>query len=72
MTEHPADEGLPQHAVCAAAFAGRLIVQNKGENEDFFPAFVGLVSARDKHLAAECLLALEEAIAPRSNADNRA
>jgi len=29
---------------------------------DLFTDFVGLVSARDKNLSAECLLALEDAV----------
>jgi hypothetical protein len=56
---------LPAHAYDAANFAesiARAYAAADGSGKDLFVAYAGLISARDKVLAAECLIALEAAL----------
>lgn len=56
---------LPGHALDAASFAALMVrgYAAAGERpEDLFVAFAGLVSSRDRVLAANCLIALDRAI----------
>jgi len=55
-------EGVPQHALTTASFAETLAqeyMRQGGTALALFVAFAGLVSARDKHVAADCLVALD-------------
>jgi hypothetical protein len=55
-------QGPPQYAVDAAAVAERLArqyVSAGGEIVSLFSAYAGLVSARDKKVGADCLIALD-------------
>jgi hypothetical protein len=61
MAVPPLNE-LPEHAMVAASFAESLAVEcaRRGRpTSELFAAFVGLVSARDRTLAATCLNALD-------------
>jgi hypothetical protein len=61
----PPHKDLPVHSLVAASFAESLAsayVNQGGNLSAIFTAFVGLVSARDDVLCAECLEALEQVI----------
>jgi hypothetical protein len=55
----------PPHAYDAAGFAesvARQYAERGGEAKDLFVALAGLISARDKQVGADCLIALEHAL----------
>jgi hypothetical protein len=56
--------GPPDHAIAATAFAETLsgeFVRQGGDIHTLFAAFAGLVSARDKKVCADCLVAPDKA-----------
>jgi hypothetical protein len=61
----------PQASFVVASFAAKVLADFKGRGgsaDDLFAAFVGLVSARNKQIGAECIIALEEAIREHDSA----
>ncbi len=68
-TVSPSD--LPEHAVAATAMAESLVDEFRRQGGDIrtlFVTFAGLVSARDKVVGADCLVALDTALFPAGNA----
>jgi hypothetical protein len=58
-------DDLPEHALIAAGLAARMVAEfadRGGLASDLFTAFAGIVSARDREVGGQCLLALEEAM----------
>jgi hypothetical protein len=73
MGSCPSD-GLPDHAISAAGFAERLVEQYTRlgvKPSDLFAVFVGLVSAHNKSVGAECLIALEAALSDLASGATR-
>jgi hypothetical protein len=61
----PNNRELPPHVMVTVGFAEALAksyADAGGNLSSMFSAFVGLVSAKDEMLCAECLIALEQAI----------
>jgi hypothetical protein len=62
-------DGLPNHAIAATAFAETIAneFERRGGNmHTLFAAFAGFVSARDKGVCADCLVALDRAFFPKA------
>ena len=69
MNNHHQSE-LPDDTLWAARFASQIVkaYSMKGGNiADLFTAFAGVVSARNRAVAADSLLAIEEAINKQSS-----
>jgi len=69
----PSRGELPQHAMIAASFAenlARKYAEQLRPPHALFAAFVGLVSARDQAVAADCLTALDRYLSGDASAGN--
>ena len=64
----------PENPLRATSFAenlARRYVSNVDDSRSLIGAFAGLVAARDPRLAADCLIALEEALSQRVSPGKR-